>query len=419
MRKETKTGYKKTKIGWIPQDWQVRTLESVTSLIQDGTHFSPKSQENGDFKYITSKNIKNGRLDLTDVSFISEDSHKNIYKKCPVKFGDVLLTKDGASTGNVCINPLKEEFSILSSIALIRANPKLTINQFLYQLISSPKGQFLIKDSMAGQAITRVTLQIIKGLQFSFPPLPEQRKIAQILSTWDKAIELTEKLIAAKERRKKGLMQQLLTGKRRFSGFKDNSWQTKQLKDLGEIISGGTPDTSNEKYWNGHINWCTPTDITALRWKYLGETVRRLSQKGLENSSARLLPVGSLIVCTRATIGDCAINTVPMTTNQGFKSIVPNPKTNVEFLYYWMVLNKHQLLRLGAGSTFFEVPKSDFAKLNISIPSLLEQKKIASALSNCDNEINLLNKKLDHLKQQKKGSMQKLLTGRIRVNTEH
>lgn len=253
-------------------------------------------------------------------------------------------------------------------------------------------------------------------LQFIMPPVEEQKLIAEIISIWDRAIEFLSKLIDAKIRFKKGLMQKLLTGKVKFREFKGEKWVKKRIKDIGEVVSGGTPDTGNPKFWNGDINWCTPTDITALGGrKYLGETVRKITALGYKNSSATQLPKYSVIVCTRATIGECAINTVPMTTNQGFKSIMPDG-FNHEFLYYKMMFKKHILQRLGNGSTFLEVSKTDFENIELNFPPTEQERtKISKVLMLVDRELEYLTKKLDSLKAQKKGLTQKLLTGKIRV----
>lgn len=128
--------------------------------------------------------------------------------------------------------------------------------------------------------------------------------------------------------------------------------------------------------------------------------------------------MGSVIVCTRATIGDCAINTVPMTTNQGFKSIVPFEDVSSEFLYHWITFNKHKLLRVGAGSTFAEISKRDFENLVIDFPQLPEQQRIASVLSAHEDEINSMQRLNTLSRKQKKALMRQLLTGKIRVKTD-
>jgi type I restriction enzyme S subunit len=141
------TEFKDTKVGKIPKSWGVVKLIECCEAIQDGTHFSPKSK-NGPFKYLTSKNIKFGTIDLTNILHISTEDHNSIYSRCPVQFGDVLLTKDGANTGNVAINTLEEPFSLLSSVAFIRSNSNFSTNSFILQYLLSPNGQKIIKNSM-------------------------------------------------------------------------------------------------------------------------------------------------------------------------------------------------------------------------------------------------------------------------------
>jgi type I restriction enzyme S subunit len=139
-------------------------------------------------------------------------------------------------------------------------------------------------------------------------------------------------------------------------------------------------------------------------------TERNITADGLKNSAAELLPVGSLIVCTRATVGACCINSVPMTTNQDFKSLIPNKLTDVRYVYHALIGRKKDLIRLANGSTFLEVTKPDFKSLEIAIPAPKEQSLIADILDGETSEIALLEDKIDSLRKQKHGLMQKLLT---------
>ena len=131
------------RFGKFPSNWKTAKWKNVCELIADGTHFSPKSKD-GPYKYVTSKNIGFGKIDFTDVDYISKEEHDGIYKGCPVQQGDLLITKDGANTGNAAINPIKEPFSLLSSVALIKAKRDITTNAFLFQFVLSPLGQSLI-----------------------------------------------------------------------------------------------------------------------------------------------------------------------------------------------------------------------------------------------------------------------------------
>lgn len=192
-------------------------------------------------------------------------------------------------------------------------------------------------------------------------------------------------------------------------------WEVKKLGDIAEIISGGTPKTNVPEYWNGSIKWCTPTDITKCSGKYLFETDRTISSKGLVNSSAELLPIGTLLLCSRATIGEIKIAAVEISTNQGFKSLVCKSEVSNEFLYYKLLTMKSVMLEKAIGSTFLELAKKEVASLEIDLPPLPEQQAIAQVLSDMDREITALEQRRDNTKAIKQGMMQALLTGRIRL----
>jgi len=204
------TEFKESEIGRIPKEWEVVRLGEI-ALIKDGTHFSPKSKS-GPRKYVTSKNIKFGHFDDSTISYISQKEHDEIYKRCPVKKGQLLLTKDGANTGNACINPLEEPFSLLSSVALIDGKLDKLDNLYLLQWFLSHQGQKNLKGSMAGQAITRLTLTKISAHKLPLPSISEQKQIAKILSTTDNKLDTLREKKSRYERLKKGLMQKLLTG---------------------------------------------------------------------------------------------------------------------------------------------------------------------------------------------------------------
>jgi len=169
-------------------------------------------------------------------------------------------------------------------------------------------------------------------------------------------------------------------------------------------------------YWNGDIAWCTPTDITSEAGRYLLRTERTISREGLDRSAARLLPVGSLLLCTRATIGDVKIAQVPTATNQGFKSLVPFAGVSSEFLYYKMLTLKNALVAKGTGSTFLEVSKRDVSALEIHFPAFDEQTSIAGVVADADDEIDVLKRRLAKARAMKVGMMQQLFTGRTRLS---
>ena len=164
-------------------------------------------------------------------------------------------------------------------------------------------------------------------------------------------------------------------------------WEVKTLGELGSVHSGGTPPTGNEKYWNGNISWLTPSEVTKAKGKYIFDTDRKITSAGLSHTT--LLPKDCLIVCTRATIGNCCINAVPMAINQGFKCIQVNSQVDVVFIYYAVQPLKNVLIKLSCGNTFGEVSKRDFSSIKILFPPLREQKAIVDVLSTWDEAIEI------------------------------
>ena len=224
--------------------WEEKVLGEVTEYLSDGTHFSPKSQ-NGEYKYITSKNIRNSGLDLSDVSYISAEEHQEIYKRCSVKFGDLLLTKDGASTGNCCINFLDEEFSLLSSVAVLRPKQKKHNANFLCQVLQSPIGQNEIKGSMAGQAITRITLEKLRAYKFSFPLYEEQTHLGLFFRRLDSQIAESRAVLEKSRQLKKAMLAKMFPAngekipKIRFKGF-EGEWECRKFSEVAELRRGLT-----------------------------------------------------------------------------------------------------------------------------------------------------------------------------------
>lgn len=198
-------------------------------------------------------------------------------------------------------------------------------------------------------------------------------------------------------------------------GIIPQEWEVRPLNYLGAICSGGTPDTEVAEYWNGDIAWCTPSDITKLDTKYIESTEVKITAKGLKESSATLLPPRSIVVCTRATIGNAAICNTEIATNQGFKNIIPNEKTNPEWLYYIIIYSKPRLVRFGCGSTFLEVSKKDFSRFKIAVPPLAEQRKIAEVLGVWDEAIEKQARLIEKLALRKRALMQRLLSAKLRL----
>lgn len=164
------------------------------------------------------------------------------------------------------------------------------------------------------------------------------------------------------------------------------SWTATTLGEVCEIVGGATPKTSVEEYWDGDIPWVTPKDLSDLDGAHeIGSTPRSLSHSGLKSCAATLLPAGSVLLSSRAPIGHVAINTVPMATNQGFKSLVPDPeRVHPKFLFWWLRRNRPMLESMGTGATFKEISKKTTSAVPIELPPIGEQQRIAAVLDAAD-----------------------------------
>jgi len=158
------------------------------------------------------------------------------------------------------------------------------------------------------------------------------------------------------------------------------SYPTKKLGDVCEVVGGGTPSTGIRTYWDGEIVWVTPKDLGQLSSKEIGDTVKKITQQGVDNSSAKLLPVGSVILSSRAPIGYLAINTVPTATNQGCRSFICGDKIFNKYLYYFLIKSRDYLQTLGSGSTFLEVSGSRLKEIEIPLPPIAEQRRIVEKI---------------------------------------
>ena len=192
----------------------------------------------------------------------------------------------------------------------------------------------------------------------------------------------------------------------RFPEF-EGEWKECKLGDVAMVVGGGTPDTNNHKYWNGDIQWFTPSEIG--RDKYVTNSLRTISEEGLNKSSAKLLPIGTILLSSRATVGECSINKVECTTNQGFQSLIPKEYFSKEFVFYLMQTKRKELIRKSCGSTFLEISANEVRKIKIAVPTSKEQEKISKLLALLDERITTQNKIIDKLQSLIKGISNRLL----------
>ena len=190
----------------------------------------------------------------------------------------------------------------------------------------------------------------------------------------------------------------------RFPEFTDE-WMPKTINDLATVLGGGTPDTTIKSYWDGNIQWFTPSEIG--KSKYVSLSSRTITEDGLNNSSAKLLPSYTILLSSRATVGECSITLHECATNQGFQSLIAK-NCDIDFLYYLIQTKKKDLIRKACGSTFLEISANEVRKIRTNVPSNTEQKKIGALLSLIDKRIETQNKIIEDLRELKSAIVDKL-----------
>ena len=422
------TEFKDTPIGKIPKDWEVVKLNDVCELIR-GTEPGSKfyNTEGIGIRFIRVSDISKRVLEEV---FINKDNNLVICKK-----DDILLALDGVP-GVVAKG---FEGAISSGIRIVKPKTDKIDKEFLFYVLQHKIVQKVIENYTTGTTIKHGN----RAVNFIILPLPlleEQKTIAKILSTFDEAIQKTDKIIAKTERLKKGLMKELLTGRirveerdgkiifRKETEFKDTpigkipkDWEVIKIKSLFFVETGTTPSTRKKEYWeDGTINWFTPTDLSKLEGKItIRNSERKITERALKETNLTLLPKNSIIVSTRAPVGYVAILEEPGTFNQGCKGLIPKDanKLSPHFYSYYLLYIKHILQNLSGGSTFKELSKDKLENLIVPYLKLEEQQRIAEIFLTIDKKLELEKKKKEKLERIKKALMNLLLTGKIRVKT--
>jgi len=401
------TKYKNTEVGVIPEDWEVKNiLDNFTLKARIGWQGLTTAEylETGSFGLVTGTDFKNGYIDWDNCVYVEKTrfvQDKNIQ----LRINDVLVTKDGTIGKVAFIDKLPNPTTLNSGVFVIRPKNEIIDNQFFYYLLMSFYFDNFLSKITAGSTITHLYQKDFSTFNFIQPTKTEQTAIATALSDADAVINSIEKLIAKKRNIKQGAMQQLLKPK--------DGWEVKKLGEIADVVGGGTPSSFKPNYWNGTINWFTPTEIG--KSKYAFESVRKITKEGFINCSGKMLPVGTILLTTRAGIGDLSILMNEACTNQGFQSLIAKDGYYNEYLYYLMQTLKTVLLQNASGSTFLEISPNKIKQIEIAKPSFEEQIRIATILSDMDDEIQALETKLEKYRKIKLGMMQNLLTGKIRL----
>ena len=422
----------------VPKGWAWARIASVTSIVTDGEHKTPRRCENYSGYYLLSaRNIQNAFILLDNVDYVDGEEYSRISKRCNPKRNDVLISCSG-SVGRVAVVEDDNHYVMVRSAAMIRF---INLNPYfgMYALQSFFL-QTQIQKSSKQTAQANLFQGAILNLLLPIPPLNEQREIAKKVSELFNSVQKIENdkiiiddllkrtkakifdlaihgklvpqnpddepasvLLERIKTEKEDLIKQgkIKRDKKESVIFKgeDNSyyekigrevrciddelpfnlpdsWTFVRLKHIGEVVGGGTPKTNISEYWDGSIPWITPADLSGYENIYISTGSRMITEIGLKSSSAQMLPKNAVLYSSRAPIGYTAIAANPISTNQGFKSVVPYDFSMSVYLYYCLKARTPDIIQRATGTTFKEISGSEMAETIIPLPPINEQKRI-------------------------------------------
>ncbi|EQA1677635.1 restriction endonuclease subunit S [Enterobacter hormaechei] len=408
----------------VPKGWEIKHLSELASKISDGIHKTPLYADTSEIYFINGNNLKSGSIVIQDsTKCVDENDAINHRKDLGVR---TLLMSINGTIGNLAY--YRGENVVLGKSASY-INIKDSVNlDFIYYVLSSSKTQAFYESELTGTTIRNLSIKSIKSTEILTPPLPEQKKIAQILSTWDKAISVTEKLLTNSQQQKKAMMQQLLTGRKRlrdengvrFSG----EWEYTIFGNLGDTYTGLTGKTKEDfgagKPYIPYINIFKNSRIDIQNLEYVQvndderQSVVKYGDIFFTTSSETPEEVGMSSVLLEE-VSEVFLNSFCF----GFR--LNNFETLIPKYARYLFRSEHvrrQISTLGQGATRYNLSKRQLIKLELKLPCVEEQQKIAAVLSAADAEISTLEKKLACLKDEKKALMQQLLTGKRRVKVD-
>jgi type I restriction enzyme, S subunit len=393
-------------LGILPNGW---CREPIGNHLQEVRR--PVSMTDADiYQLITAKRARGGIVEREMLSG-REISVKSQFR---IAEGDFVISKRQIVHGACGLVPRELDGAIVSNeYSVLRPSPSID-PRFLSYLTNSIYFQQTCFHSSIGVHIEKMIFKLDKWLKWEFdlPPLAEQKKIAEILLTWDQAIRATEKLLANAEAQKRALMQQLLTGKRRLKGFEGGEWVTREIGAISDTWSGGTPSRDNPSYYGGDIPWIKSGELNA---DTVTSTQESITQLALEHSSAKLVYPGTVLIAMYgATAGVISVSKITAAINQAILAVRPKENFDGAYLLHALDASMEATKRLTQGGQP-NLNAGIIRATRIATPSLPEQKAIAEVIDTSVEILSAAKRKLRHLHKEKTALMQQLLTGKRRV----
>ena len=394
-------------------EWNHSTINDVCVLVTDGSHSSPKSVNDG--KYMVSvKDFTDYGFDFASCRMISNDDYETLKRNgCVPQIDDILIGKDGARFfEDIIIYRQREKPALLSSIAILRCDKSKILPDFLYYVLRTPSFRQDVKDNYgSGSAIPRIILKDFKRMMVSYPSLEKQQAIISVLTAIDSKIQANTEINDNLEQQAQSYFQEL------FVDNADPEWTTGTISDLGAVVGGSTPSKAKPEYYTeSGIAWITPKDLSINKSKFVSHGENDITELGLKNSSAAIMPEGTVLFSSRAPIGYIAIAAGEVTTNQGFKSVVPKPEIGTPFVYFFLKNTLPVIEGMASGSTFKEVSGSTMKNVPAVIPDAETLAKFSGFCAPIFAQQRILEEQNQSLATLRDNLLPKLMSGEIDVS---
>ena len=397
----------------MTSEWNHSTINDVCVLVTDGSHSSPKSVNDG--KYMVSvKDFTDYGFDFTSCRMISNDDYETLKRNgCVPQIDDILIGKDGARFfEDIIIYRQREKPALLSSIAILRCDKSKILPDFLYYVLRTPSFRQDVKDNYgSGSAIPRIILKDFKRMMVSYPSLEKQQAIISVLTAIDSKIQANTEINDNLEQQAQSFFQEL------FVDNADPEWATGTISDLGTVVGGSTPSKAKPEYYTeSGIAWITPKDLSINKSKFISHGENDITELGLKNSSAAIMPEGTVLFSSRAPIGYIAIAAGEVTTNQGFKSVVPKPEIGTPFVYFFLKNTLPVIEGMASGSTFKEVSGSTMKNVPAVIPDAETLSKFSNFCAPIFAQQRILEEQNQSLAALRDNLLPRLMSGEIDVS---
>lgn len=398
------------------------TLNEICQCIADGDHQAPPKSDSGvPFVTISCFDPNGGAIDYSGTACVPREYYESLPDKRRAKAGDVLLSVVG-SLGIPYLVKEGDEFVFQRHIAILRPGSDV-LSKYLYYLLKS-KDVFHIIDSIAqGAAQRTLTLTQLRGLEVEVPNVSKQEKVVAILSAYDDLIDNSRRQIKLLEEAAQRLYREWFVHLR-FPGYENveivdglpESWKIVAIQDVCNVVGGGTPSTKVPTYYeDGTIPWVTPTDVTGNAGIFLPSPAKCITEEGLNNSAAKLLPPFTILMTSRASIGYFCICDKAVATNQGFISCVPEQDRIRWYLLCNLMNRTHEMKSLAGGSTFLEIGRGKFKTMPLVRPSDSILDRFDKAMKPVIDEQIALRKQICLLSEARDRLLPKLMSGEIEV----